>query len=120
MDRGQETAIVTIHSFTPVYKGLTRPWQVGIIHDEDDRLAKPMIARLRAAGGLTVGVNEPYSPADSVYYTLERHARPRGLACAMVEIRNDEISDEAGQQKWVDRLAAILNPLGAFEPMGVA
>ena len=120
MDRGQETAIVTIHSFTPVYKGLTRPWQVGIIHDEDDRLAKPMIARLRAAGGLTVGVNEPYSPADSVYYTLERHARPRGLACAMVEIRNDEISDEAGQQKWVDRLAAILNPLGAFEPMGAA
>lgn len=118
--RGQETAVVTIHSFTPVYKGVARPWQVGIIHDEDARLAAPMIAQLRAAGGLTVGVNEPYSPADRVYYTLERHARPRGLACAMIEIRNDEIADDAGQAEWVERLAAILNSLGALEPMGAA
>lgn len=118
--RGQETAIVTVHSFTPVYKGVVRPWQVGIIHDEDDRLAAPMIARLQTAGGLTVGVNEPYSPADRVYYTLEQHARPRGLACAMIEIRNDEIADETGQARWVDRLAAILNVLGTLEPAGAA
>ena len=109
--RGQETAIVTIHSFTPVYKGMARPWQIGIIHDEDDRLAKPMIGRLQATGGLTVGVNEPYSPADRVYYTLERHARPRGLACAMIEIRNDEIGNESGQREWVERLAGILKAL---------
>ncbi|TIM37314.1 MAG: N-formylglutamate amidohydrolase, partial [Mesorhizobium sp.] len=57
--------------------------------------------------GVTVGVNEPYSPADRVYFTLERHARPRGLPCAMIEIRNDEISGEAGQRKWADLLTGI-------------
>ena len=54
---------------------------------------------LGALNGVTVGVNQPYSPVDRVYYTLERHARSRGLACAMIEIRNDEISATAGQRK---------------------
>lgn len=105
---GQETRIVSIHSFTPVYSGVSRPWEIGIIHDEDDRLAVPMIAALEADKSLTVGVNEPYSPADKVYFTLEKHARSRSLACAMIEIRNSEIADAAGQLAWAARLAKIL------------
>jgi len=105
--RGQETRLVSVHSFTPVYKGKNRPWHIGIIHDEDRRLATPLIAALKRLAGVTVGVNEPYSPADRVYFTLERHARSRGLACAMIEIRNDEISGEAGQRKWADLLTGI-------------
>ncbi|TIN05233.1 MAG: N-formylglutamate amidohydrolase, partial [Mesorhizobium sp.] len=61
--------------------------------------------------GVTVGINQPYSPADRVYFTLERHARPRELPCAMIEIRNDEISDEAGQRKWADLLTGIFSDL---------
>ena len=57
---------------------------------------------------LTVGVDEPYAPADLVYNTVSRHARPHGLLAAMIEIRNDEIADEAGQRAWADRLADIL------------
>jgi predicted N-formylglutamate amidohydrolase len=109
--RGLETRLVSIHSFTPVYKGMSRPWHIGIIHDEDRRLAAPLIAALQRLAGVTVGVNEPYSPADRVYFTLERHARPRGLPCAMIEIRNDEISDEAGQRKWADLLTGIFSDL---------
>jgi predicted N-formylglutamate amidohydrolase len=105
---GRETRLVSVHSFTPVYKGVDRPWHIGIIHDEDDSLAGPMIAALNGVIGLEVGVNEPYSPADRVYYTLERHGRARDLACAMIEIRNNEIADEAGQRKWADLLSAIL------------
>lgn len=105
---GHETRIVSIHSFTPVYHGVQRPWHVGIIHDADQRLAAPMITALRQEAGLNVGVNEPYSPADKVYFTLEKHARSRGLPCAMIEIRNDEIGDEAGQRKWAERLAGVL------------
>jgi predicted N-formylglutamate amidohydrolase len=108
---GRETWLVSIHSFTPVYFGKKRPWHVGIIHDQDTRLAVPMIAGLEAQGGVTVGVNEPYSPADRVYFTLETHARTRGLPCAMIEIRNDEIADEAGQARWADRLAQVLRPI---------
>ncbi|RWD42529.1 N-formylglutamate amidohydrolase [Mesorhizobium sp.] len=109
--RGFETRLVSIHSFTPVYKGMSRPWQIGIIHDEDRRLAAPLVAALQRLAGVTVGINEPYSPADRVYFTLERHARPRGLPCAMIEIRNDEISDEAGQRKWADLLTGIFSDL---------
>lgn len=106
---GRETRLVSIHSFNPVYRGIARPWHIGIIHDEDIRLAGPMVEGLRAISDAVVGVNEPYSPADRVYYTLERHGRARGLACAMVEIRNDEIRDEAGQCKWADALADVLS-----------
>lgn len=104
---GRDTWLVSIHSFTPVYKGFSRPWQIGIIHDDDTRLAAPMIAALQRHAGLTVGVNEPYSPADRVYYTLERHARSRGLPCAMIEIRNDEIRDQPGQKRWAEMLAGL-------------
>ena len=105
---GLETRLVSVHSFTPVYKGVERPWQIGIIHDDDTRLAGPFIAALKAQGDLVVGVNEPYSPADRVYFTLESHGRVRDLPCAMIEIRNDEISGEAGQQRWAEMLISIL------------
>ncbi|MEP9387975.1 N-formylglutamate amidohydrolase [Mesorhizobium sp. KR9-304] len=107
MAAGRETWLVTVHSFTPVYKGVARPWEIGIIHDDDERLSAPLIGELEALKCFTVGVNEPYSPADRVYFTLERHARSRGLPCAMIEIRNDEIADAAGQRRWAELLAGI-------------
>jgi predicted N-formylglutamate amidohydrolase len=107
----REVRLVSVHSFTPVYKGVPRPWQIGIIHDEDERLALPLITALRGQAGLAVGVNQPYSPADRVYFTLEHHARSRGLACAMIEIRNDEIVDDAGQARWAGLLASILDKI---------
>ncbi len=108
---GRETWLVSIHSFTPVYKGVARPWEIGIIHDDDERLSAPLIGELEALKRFTVGDNEPYSPADRVYFTLERHARSRGLPCAMIEIRNDEIADAAGQAKWAELLGNIFQHL---------
>lgn len=109
--RGVETRVVSVHSFTPVYKGVDRPWQIGIIHDDDTRLALPLIKALKTIAGLTVGVNEPYSPADRVYFTLERHARSRDLPCAMIEIRNDQVEDRAGQRRWAELLSALLGQI---------
>lgn len=105
---GLATALISVHSFTPVFFGRRRPWEVGIVFGEDRRLADLLIRALKADPGLTVGVNEPYSPADSVYYSVERHSRPGHLPAAMIEIRSDEIGDEAGQHRWADRLAGIL------------
>lgn len=104
---GRGAALVAIHSFTPVYRGVARPWEVGVLFDRDRRLADPLIAALRAEG-LNVGVNEPYSPADRVYYTLTRHAEERGLATVMLEIRNDLIASEAEERSWAARLARTL------------
>lgn len=105
---GRSTFIVSIHSFTPVYKGVGRPWEIGILHDDDERLSAPLTEALTALGRYTVGDNQPYSPADRVYFTLERHARSRGLPCVMIEIRNDEIADPAGQHRWAELLARHL------------
>lgn len=111
LSAGRETWLVTVHSFTPVYRGVARPWHIGILHDDDVRLSAPLIAALKRAGNLTVGDNQPYSPADRVYFTLERHARAHGLPCAMIEIRNDEISGEMEQRRWAERLAALLETI---------
>lgn len=108
---GRPVMLVSIHSFNPVYRGVPRPWHIGIIHDDDLSLAGPMINALREDDTVVVGDNQPYSPADRVYFTLERHGRSRGLACAMIEIRNDEISGETGQRRWADMLAGILADL---------
>jgi predicted N-formylglutamate amidohydrolase len=104
---GLPTALIAVHSYTPVYFGKARPWHVGIVFDDDRRMADLLVDGLSADPALTVGINEPYSPADQVYYTVSRHAGQWDLPAAMIEIRNDEIGDEAGQRGWADRLAGI-------------
>jgi len=105
---GQVSAVVSVHSFTPIYRDVERPWEVGLIFDRDDRLARRVEAGLRQDPALTVGMNQPYSPADRVFHTLERHAERRGLAPLMIEIRNDLIRTEDGQASWSKRLAPLL------------
>lgn len=112
---GRETCLVSVHSFTPVYFGKARPWHIGIVHDQDDRIARPLLKALDDVPDVVVGVNQPYSPADRVYFTLERHARSRGLPCAMVEIRNDEIADGAGQEKWAGLLSRALYAIRPYD-----
>lgn len=105
---GQLSAVVSIHSFTPVYRNVPRPWHIGLIFDRDERFARSVEAALRRDAALIVGMNEPYSPADRVFHTLERHAERRGLASLMIEIRNDLIRTEDGQASWSNRLAPLL------------
>ena len=100
--------MIAVHSFTPVYRGISRSWHIGVIHDDDERLSRPLIAALRMQADIEVGDNQPYSPADRVYYTLERHGRSRGLACVMIEVRNDEIATPEQQRSWAERLAPML------------
>ncbi|HWA81625.1 MAG TPA: N-formylglutamate amidohydrolase [Acetobacteraceae bacterium] len=101
-------AVVAIHSFTPVFKGVWRPWQAGIIHDTDTRLSSLVLARLRADRALSVAENEPYVPAEEVYFTLERHALLRGLMNVMIEIRNDELKTCESQDAWAGRIAEAI------------
>jgi len=108
---GAPPRILTMHSFTPFWRGVGRPWQVGILFDRDERLSRPVIEALkRDPAGLTVGDNEPYGgglPGD----TVDRHATARGLPNALVEIRQDLIAGEEGQAEWAERFARVLGPL---------
>lgn len=106
------TSLIAIHSFTPVWRDKQRPWHIGLVFDEDRRLADSLLQSLKADPDLTVGVNEPYSPADRVYYTMARHRGGGALPAVMIEIRNDEIADTAAQQQWGDRLSGIFAAIG--------
>jgi predicted N-formylglutamate amidohydrolase len=102
---GLRPGFIAVHSFNPVYRGIQRPWEIGIIHDEDSAWALGMVDRIAKETGFNVGVNQPYSPKDRVYFTLERHARSRGLPAVMIEVRNDEIATDKQQAVWGDLLS---------------
>ena len=112
MAAGHPPAIVTVHSYTPVWRGWPRPWHVGILWDADDRFAEPLLEGLSAEEGLVVGDNEPYDGALSGD-TIDRHATVRGLANALIEIRQDLIADDKGAEEWAERFTRLLRPLAA-------
>lgn len=101
-------AVVAVHTFTPVYGGRSRPWHIGVLFGEDRRLGEPLLAELQRMADIRAAANEPYSPADDVYWTLEYHAVARGLPSVMIEIRNDQVADESAQNAWGERLADAL------------
>ena len=115
--RGPAPAVVSLHSFTPVIKGVERPWHLGILWDADPRLSRPLMARLRAQG-VSVGDNQPYTARDGHGYTLSEHAAPRGLAHVLIEIRQDLIDTHHGAAAWTDRLGdslrVVLETAGGF------
>ena len=102
------TVLVAIHSFTPVYRGIARPWHVGMLYNRDDRLARSMMDLLNREGGLVVGDNQPYAVSDESDYTIPVHAERRSLPYGEIEIRQDLIADEAGQSVWANRIARLL------------
>lgn len=104
----RETVLISMHSFTPVFKGVARPWQVGVLYNRDTRLAHILRDLLAAEGDLTVGDNEPYQVSDLTDYTVPVHAERRGLAHVEIEIRQDLIEGEPGQAAWADRFARLL------------
>jgi predicted N-formylglutamate amidohydrolase len=113
---GRAPAILAVHSYTPVWKGTQRPWHAGILWDKDPRFALPLLEGLRADHSLRIGDNEPYLGAlrnDTMY----RHGTARGIAHALLEVRNDLIAEPAGVLEWTDRLEAVLRVILADEAM---
>ncbi len=110
---GTTPRLISIHSFTPRLRGRSaRPWHAGVLWDRDPRIARPLIDALAAPGDIVVGDNEPYTgqlQGDCMY----RHGTMRGLPHALIEIRNDLICDEPGQQAWAARLAPVLTDIAA-------
>lgn len=106
--RGRRPVLVTVHSFTPIWFGMARAVAFGVIHDTDPTFARIVtaIAARRLAFGAKL--NEPYSAADGVAHTLKLHATPHDLPHAMLEIRNDLISDAAAEEAMADQLALVL------------
>ncbi|CUH78824.1 N-formylglutamate deformylase [Tritonibacter multivorans] len=106
--RRDDTIIVAIHSFTPQLRGRPpRPWEIGILYPDGERLSPALIDMLAAPGDLTVGDNEPYTgylPGDAI----DRHGTKQGRPNTLVELRNDLITTAAQQVQWAHHLADLL------------
>lgn len=108
--QGVKPVLLSIHSFTPFWKGKARPWHVGVLWDGDDRLARALIKAFSAEPGICCGDNEPYAGGleDD---TLNKHGTKAGLVHALIEYRQDLIADEQGQTHFADMTARLLKPL---------
>jgi predicted N-formylglutamate amidohydrolase len=107
------TVLVALHSFTPVYAGVARPWHIGTLYNRDTILPRLLLKHLRAESDLVVGDNKPYAVSDLTDYTIPVHGETRGLINTGIEIRQDLITDQSGQQQWAERLARILGEVEA-------
>ena len=108
---GLDHQLIAIHSFAAqLAAGPTRPWHVGVVW-RDPRLAAPLLERLRAHGGVVVGDNEPYDGRVTCGYTISRHAEPFDTPALAIEVRQDQLVDEAGVERWARLLTHCLMPL---------
>lgn len=109
-DGGHVPFLVSLHSFTPIWRGWPRPWHVGILWDRDEAVARAMIRGFLAQGDLVVGDNEPYHGALEGD-TLNTHGTKPGLPHALIEVRQDLISGKTGVDEWVDRVVKVIEPI---------
>lgn len=110
LDSAPPALILSLHSFTPQLlqrPDEIRPWQVGVLYNEDDRAARLAIPLLEAEG-LVVGDQQPYS-GKLLNATMNRHAEAEERPYLGVEVRQDQIRDAQGQALWAERLARICN-----------
>jgi predicted N-formylglutamate amidohydrolase len=100
--------LVAMHSFTPLYKGESRPWHSGVLYNRDSRFAAFVLRLLREEDEMTVGDNEPYTVSDDTDYTIPVHGEQRGIPHVAIEIRHDLIETEADQRAWATRMCRVL------------
>jgi len=109
LQEGREVILVAIHSFTPTYRDVPRPWPIGLIPGVEEGLTRALQSALEAEGPeLNIGWNEPYAARKEVTYTVEEHGDRHGLPTTMIEIRHNEILEPAGVALWSGRLARAL------------
>ncbi len=101
--------LVTIHSFTPVYYGSTREVDIGIICDQDKRLADQMVSQASALTDLCVKLNDPYGPGDGVTHTLALHGYKNDLLNTMIEVKNDLLGTVEQRQDMALILATMIS-----------
>ena len=107
-DAARRTILISVHSFTPEFKSVARPWHIGMLYGNDARVAHRLLALIRGEEKWHVGDNQPYAVTATTDYAIPVHAERRGLANVGLEIRQDLIEDAAGQRAWAERIAGWL------------
>ncbi|MBL4739418.1 MAG: N-formylglutamate amidohydrolase [Sneathiella sp.] len=106
-----EPLVISMHSFTPVMNGFERPWHIGVLWADDNRISAPMLEILRKNPALVVGDNEPYSAQEPYGYTMNTHGTDRGIPHVVIEIRQDLIDTHHGAELWSNLMVDVINQL---------
>ena len=109
-------ALIAVHSFAPEVGGAGRPWHAAVLHDDDVRLARPLLRALRRRRELHVGDNEPYTGYSDLTFTLPHQAGAAGLPSAAIEVRQDLIAAPAGIERWAEILDRALREMLEARP----
>ncbi|WP_166418631.1 N-formylglutamate amidohydrolase [Cochlodiniinecator piscidefendens] len=104
------TAVITMHTFTPIYHGAMRDVEIGVLHDDDSAFADAMLYQAPSLGERVVRRNEPYGPADGVTHSLKLHGQSRGLPNVMIEVRNDLATNPEDEAKMAQELLTLIGP----------
>lgn len=110
-ESGRTPVILSLHSFTPSFRGFERPWHLGVLWDRDQRLSGPLIHRLSRLPGICVGDNQPYHARNPLGFTMDVHCERNGYPHVLLEIRQDLIGDARGAAHWARLLHSQLRPL---------
>ena len=105
---GRPVVLVSVHSCTPVFLGVSRPWHIGVLYEHDRRYAGILLDLLACEPELVVGENQPYYLTDEKDYSVPVHGERRGIPHAELEVRQDLIASASGQEDWARRLARVL------------
>ncbi|WLE00810.1 N-formylglutamate amidohydrolase (plasmid) [Agrobacterium leguminum] len=97
--------IVSIHSFSPVWEADYRSCQIGVMWKYDGRLALPLIQAMNVQRRFAVEENQPYSFADSDWFTLDRHGLSIAVPNAYIEVRNDLIQNASAVSDMAEVIA---------------
>ena len=108
-DRGVTPAMIAVHTCTPVFDRIVRPWHVGVMWDKDPRIAASVMAHFADDPDVCIGDNEPYSGRHPHDYTIDHHAEPRGIPHVGFEVRQDLVEDAAGAKHWAAVLGRALS-----------
>jgi predicted N-formylglutamate amidohydrolase len=103
------TILVAQHTMTDIYHGARRKMHAAVLYNRDRRFAGMVLDMLRRDAGLSIADNEPYFVSDETDYTIPHHGEARGIPHVEIEIRQDLVTDEAGQTEWAQRITQALN-----------
>jgi predicted N-formylglutamate amidohydrolase len=121
LSRGIAPAVISVHTCTPVFDRVVRPWHIGIMWDKDPRIPLPLIDYFNRQAEICIGDNEPYSGSHPHDFTIDYHAEPGGLPHVGIEVRQDLVSKQEGARKWARILAGglkeILEDQTLYQPL---
>lgn len=103
--------LLSVHSFTPAMDGRARPFDIGVLFDDHERLARRFGLALKERG-LRVRYNQPYSGIDGLIFAARRHGRAHGIPYVELEINNVLLRNEVDCRRIARELVAAIRAMG--------